>query len=142
MPTHRLTLAPDIAEVARLIDWVEQRCGDAGFGGEFAMPLALAVDEAVSNVIHHAFDGQPPPYRIEVRLDIGRTGVTATLIDNGKPFDPSSLSKPDVSLPAEDREPGGLGLLLLHNMVDRVTYRRNNQENRLRLEKSGAHSDK
>jgi len=136
MATHRLTLAPDIAEVARLIDWVEQCCSNAGFGGEFAIRLALALDEAVSNVIRHAFVGQRPPHRIELRLEFHETGVVATLIDNGKPFDPSSLSPPDVSLSAEHREPGGLGLLLLHKMVDRVAYRRGDGENRLRLEKS------
>jgi anti-sigma regulatory factor (Ser/Thr protein kinase) len=141
MATHCLTLAPDIAEVARLIDWVEQRCSDAGFGGEFATRLALALDEAVSNVIHHSFTGRPPPHRIEIRLDIGRTGVAATLIDNGRPFDPSALPRPAVSLPAEHREPGGLGILLMHKTVDRVAYRRSNRENRLRLEKSRAQSN-
>jgi anti-sigma regulatory factor (Ser/Thr protein kinase) len=58
------------------------------------------------------------------------------VIDNGHPFDPSAVPEPDVSLPLEQRDPGGLGILLIHRMVDRVDYRRVADENRLRLKKS------
>jgi anti-sigma regulatory factor (Ser/Thr protein kinase) len=136
MADHRLAIEPDIGEIPRLIDWVERCCGAAGIVSDFSCRLALALDEAVTNVIGHAFAGQTPPHRIAVELDITDARVTATVIDNGRPFDPSALPEPDVSLPLEQRDPGGLGVLLVHRMVDRVEYRRVVDENRLRLEKS------
>jgi anti-sigma regulatory factor (Ser/Thr protein kinase) len=134
--THRLSLARDIAEVARLVDWVTTCCAGAGLGGDFATRLSLALDEAVSNVIRHAFEGAPPPHRIEVWLEADAAGAAATVIDNGKPFDPTAAPMPETSLPVAEREPGGLGVLLLRAMVDRVIYSRVDGENRLRLEKS------
>jgi len=136
MPGHRLTLDPDVAEIPRLLDWLEERCGKAGFGSDFSFRLALALDEAVANVIRHAFTGQKPPHRLAVELDTGGDIVTATIIDNGKAFDPTAAPAPDVSLPLEQRDPGGLGIHLIRRMVDRVEYRRAGGENRLRLEKS------
>ena len=136
MAGHRLAIEPDIGEIPRLIDWIERCCGEAGIASDLSFRLALALDEAVTNVIGHAFNGQAPPHRIAVELAITDGGVTATVIDNGQAFDPSAAPEPDVSLPLAQRDPGGLGILLIHRMVDSVEYRRVAGENRLRLEKS------
>ena len=136
MARHHVSLNPDVGEIPRLIDWVEHCCGEAGITGDLPFKLALALDEAVTNVISHAFAGQAPPHRIEIELDITDVGVVATVIDNGGAFDPSEAPEPDVSLPLDKRDPGGLGILLIRRMVDRVEYRRVGNENRLRLEKA------
>jgi anti-sigma regulatory factor (Ser/Thr protein kinase) len=136
MARHHLSLNPDVGEIPRLIDWVERCCGEAGMPTDLPFQLALALDEAVANVIGHAFAGQAPPHRIEIELDITDTAAVATVIDNGRAFDPSEAPEPDVSLPLDKRDPGGLGILLIRRMVDRVEYRRTGNENRLRLEKS------
>ncbi|HUI34152.1 MAG TPA: ATP-binding protein [Stellaceae bacterium] len=136
MSVDRLSLNPDVGEIPRLIDWIELCCDQAGISSDFSFQLLLALDEAVTNVIGHAFTGQPPPYRIAIELEITDPSVVATVIDNGRAFDPSAAPEPDLSLPLEDRDPGGLGIMLIHRMVDRVEYRRAGDENRLRLEKS------
>jgi sigma-B regulation protein RsbU (phosphoserine phosphatase) len=136
MAGHRLSLNPDVGEIPRLIDWVKHCCGEAGVASDLSFRLSLALDEAVTNVIGHAFAGQAPPHRIEIELDIADASVVATVTDNGRAFDPSIAPEPDVSLPLEQRDPGGLGILLIHRMVDRVAYRRVGGENQLRLEKS------
>jgi serine/threonine-protein kinase RsbW len=136
MAGHRLSLNPDVGEIPRLIDWVEHCCGEAGVASDLSFRLSLALDEAITNVIGHAFAGQAPPHRIEIELDIADASVVATVTDNGRAFDPSIAPEPDVSLPLEQRDPGGLGILLIHRMVDRVAYRRVGGENQLRLEKS------
>ena len=136
MVDHRLALAPDIAEIPRLLDWVETCCGNGAVAEDTAFRLALALEEAVANVIHHAFADMPPPHRIEVELAIGADRVSALVIDNGEPFDPSDAPEPDTTLPLEQRDPGGLGIRLIRRMMDRVDYRRVAGENRLRLEKA------
>jgi serine/threonine-protein kinase RsbW len=135
MTVHRLVLAPDIAEIPRLLDWVETCCGDTGVGSDNVFKLSLALEEAVANAIHHAFAGIPEPHRIAVELTIGADRVTALVSDNGRPFDPSAAPEPEVDLPLEQRDPGGLGIHLIRRMMDRVDYRRHDGENRLRLEK-------
>jgi anti-sigma regulatory factor (Ser/Thr protein kinase) len=119
-----------------LLEWVERCCGEAGIGSDLSFRLALALDEAVTNVIGHAFAEQMPPYRIAVELDVAGPSLVATVIDNGRAFDPSVMAAPDISLPLAERDPGGLGVLLIRRMVDRVEYSRTGAENRLRLEKS------
>ena len=136
MTRHRLVLASDIAEITRLIDWVEERCAEAEIGHDATFKLTLSLEEAVANVIHHAFDGVPSPHRVELELAIDSDRVFAEVIDNGREFDPSAAPEPDKHAPLEDRDPGGLGIHLIRKMMDRVTYRRTAGENHLLLEKS------
>ena len=107
MSFDELRLEPHLSEIPRLIDWVEARCAAAAVAGEVAMKLALAVEEAVANVINHSLPGSPPPHRVLVRLEIGADEVAAEVIDNGGPFDPTGAPPPDLSLPLEERQPGG-----------------------------------
>lgn len=136
MPSYNLVLAPDIAEIPRLLDWVEACCGAAGVSGDIAGKLALALDEAAANVINHAFGDSSLPHRLAVTLTVDAHQVTAEVTDNGTTFDPRTAPEPDCTLPLASRDQGGLGIRLIRNMVDRIDYRRENGENRLRLEKA------
>jgi serine/threonine-protein kinase RsbW len=136
MSSFRLDVAPDIAEIARLNDWIEACCEEAGVVDDLIFKLTLALEEAVTNVIQHAFTGATPPHRIEVALAIDAERVTAEVIDNGHPFDPSEAPEPDRAAPLEARDVGGLGIHLIRRMMDEVEYRRIAGENRLRLQKT------
>ena len=136
MASHALDVTPQVGEVPQLIDWIGSRCAAEGLAEDVTFKLTLALEEAVVNVITHAFVGLPPPYSITVRLDITAQSVTAEIIDNGRPFDPTSAPDPDLSLPLERRRPGGLGIHLMRGMMDRLHYRRSDGSNILRLEKA------
>ena len=71
-----------------------------------------------------------------VRLDIDADSVAAEVIDNGRPFDPTSAPPPDLSLPLEQRPPGGLGIHLMRELMDGLDYRRSGDSNILRLRKA------
>ena len=136
MPSYHLALAPDIAEIPRLLDWVEASCRAAGVSSDIAGKLALSLEEATTNVINHAFADKPPLCRLTVTLAVEGSRVSAEIIDNGRPFDPSAAPEPDCALPLASRDPGGLGIHLIRKMMDKVVYRRVNDENRLHLEKA------
>jgi anti-sigma regulatory factor (Ser/Thr protein kinase) len=136
MPSYHLALAPDIADIPRLLDWIEACCGAAGSGGDIAGKLALAVEEAAVNAINYAFIDSPPPHRLAVVLTIDADRVAAEIIDNGKAFDPTSAPEPNFALPIASRAPGGLGIHLIRKVMDRVDYRRIDGKNHLRLEKA------
>jgi serine/threonine-protein kinase RsbW len=136
MASHELDVKPEIREVARLIEWIDACCAAQGLAEDLKFKLTLAIEEAVVNVITHAFEGLPPPHSITVRLDIAAASVTAEIIDNGRYFDPTSAPEPDLSLPIAERDPGGLGIHLTRGMMDRVRYRRSSGYNILQLEKA------
>jgi anti-sigma regulatory factor (Ser/Thr protein kinase) len=135
MVDHYIALQPDIGEIPRLLDWVEACCAGDRVADDIALKLALALEEAVVNVINHGFQDAPPPHRLEVRLAIAAARLSAEIVDNAVPFDPTTAPPPETTLPLERRDPGGLGIRLIHAMMDRVEYRRVDGENRLRLEK-------
>jgi anti-sigma regulatory factor (Ser/Thr protein kinase) len=136
MTSYELCVEPQVSEIPRLIDWVEACCGAEGIADHIAFRVALALEEAVTNVIAHAFAGVPPPHQIAVKLDISTRSFIAEITDNGRPFDPTAVPVPDLSLPLEQRPTGGLGIHLMRSMVDRIEYRRRGDTNLLRLERA------
>ena len=136
MASYELGVKPDVCEVPLLIDWVESCCGKEGLAEEFTFKMTLAIEEAVMNVIANAFAGLPPPHSIKVRLDITAQSVAVEIIDNGHPFDPRNAPDPDLSLPLERRNPGGLGVHFMRSMMDRLHYRYTDGNNIFRLEKA------
>jgi anti-sigma regulatory factor (Ser/Thr protein kinase) len=134
MAAHELRIEPIASEIPRLIEWLEARCGADGLVDDVTLQLALAVEEAASNVVNHAFAGLPPPFLINVRLDITGESVAVEIIDNGHPFDPTAAPDPDLSQPLEGRNPGGLGIHLIRGMMDRIQYQRRDGNNIFRLE--------
>jgi anti-sigma regulatory factor (Ser/Thr protein kinase) len=136
MALHELCIEPRTAEISRLIDWVEEGCHSDGVASEVVFKIKLALEEAVMNVISHAFTSWPLPHQITVRLDITAASVVAEIIDNGRPFDPTAAPGPNLSLPLDQRNPGGLGIHLMRSMTDRIRYQRSESNNILRMEKS------
>lgn len=106
----------------------------AGFAEAQALPadvrrsLNVALDELLANVLSHGQTGRDPcSVTIEVKLDEKR--VTMTLTDDGKPFDPFGREAPDTTLPIEERAIGGLGIHLVEQLMDQVSYERRDGHN-------------
>jgi anti-sigma regulatory factor (Ser/Thr protein kinase) len=136
MAVHQIAIEPEIAEIPRLNEWVEEVLTAEGVGPTTILNATLAIEEAMANVIKHAFAGVAPPHRIALSLAVASDRLRIELCDNGREFDPASAAAPDLTSPLAEREPGGLGLHLIRTMMDRVEYRREAGENRLVLEKS------
>jgi serine/threonine-protein kinase RsbW len=136
MEFDELRLEPLLSEIPLLIEWVEARCAASGVGGQIAMKLAVALEEAVANAINHGLPGAPPPHFLAVRLGIDADSVAAEVIDNGRPFDPTGLPDPDLTSSLEERKLGGLGIHLMRELMDGLEYRRSGSTNILRLYKA------
>jgi anti-sigma regulatory factor (Ser/Thr protein kinase) len=136
MAAHELRVEPQVTEIPRLLDWVEACCSAEGVADELRYKVMLALEEAVTNIINHAFADVPPPHLIRVHLEINAELFVAEVVDNGRPFDPTSAPDPDLSLPLEERTPGGLGIYLMRNVMDRLHYKHEAGSNTLRLEKA------
>jgi serine/threonine-protein kinase RsbW len=99
-----------------------------------AMTINLVLEEAFTNVINHAYK-DAEVHDIEITLEIISNLLKITLKDDGEQYDPTLAASPDISKPAEEREIGGLGILLIKKMMDKVTYQRQGIFNVLQMEK-------
>lgn len=97
------------------------------------MQINIAIDEIYSNIVK--FSGAT---KVTLVVEIRKATLTArlTFIDNGKPYDPIKQADPDVTLPAEEREIGGLGIFIVKKTMDSVCYRRNGENNELAITKT------
>jgi serine/threonine-protein kinase RsbW len=97
--------------------------------------LNLALEEAISNIIFYAYDDNDE-HEIMIKAIKKDKLIVLTITDDGTPFDPTKKEEPDVSLSAEERQIGGLGIFLIHKIMDTVEYKRENEKNILTLTKS------
>lgn len=97
------------------------------------MQINIAIDEIYSNIVK--FSGAT---RVTLIVEIRKATLTTrlTFIDNGKPYDPIKQADPDITLPAEEREIGGLGIFIVKKTMDSVSYRRNGENNELAITKT------
>lgn len=125
-----ITLAPDLAEVARLNAWLRDALG--GVDEALASDLKLCLNEAVANAIGYSGASQ-----VQVLLNLGAK-VTAELRDDGAPFDPTSAPLPDPLSNLETAAIGGFGLKLIRETASALTYTRTQGWNVLTITCSAA----
>lgn len=83
--------------------------------------VELAVDEACSNIIEHAYGGENIG-TISLQLKVTAEGLSITIRDHGKTFNPESIPSVNIREPLEKRSPGGAGIFLMRKIMDEVRY--------------------
>jgi anti-sigma regulatory factor (Ser/Thr protein kinase) len=134
-PNHKVLLvANQIEELPRVEAFLEE----AGEAWELSAPLIyslnLALEEALANIISYGYDDQDH-HEIEIALVKDKATLTVTITDDGHEYDPTLKIDPDISLPAEERQIGGLGIFLIKKIMDKVEYQRKENRNHLILTK-------
>ena len=133
--TETLLIKNDVRDVTKFSTFMKSVLEKLSIEKSLARQLRLAVEEAVVNVIDYAYPaGQEGDIEIRIMFD-GRT-LKTIIIDSGVAFDPTVKEKADTSLSAEDRQIGGLGILLVRELMDAVNYERENGKNILTLIKN------
>ncbi len=128
-----LQLRADTAELARMHAALETFAGQAGLPDDALFHLNLALDELVTNTISYGFGGCDDP-RIDIAIRSGPDRIAVVVRDNGTPFDPfSEAPEPDLDTPLAARRIGGLGVHLVKQFMDRVSYRRKGGQNCLEM---------
>ncbi len=99
------------------------------FADEFGVPMPiatkfnLAFDELLSNVIAYAYCDDAE-HGIEINIERAQNRLTVTIADDGVPFNPLGAEIPDTTLSLAGRDTGGLGIHLVRNLVDELSYQR------------------
>ena len=129
-----IVLPNDTQEVPRLNAFVEEVCQTVGFDDMVTMEIKLAVEEAVVNVMTYAYaPGQSGDVTVEAASNNVR--MKFTIIDSGKPFDPTVQAEVDTTLSAKQRNIGGLGIHIIRQNMDSINYERIDGHNVLTLRK-------
>jgi len=114
------TCRRDITELEGLLRFVDAFVADVDVGDEAAMAARLAVEELFTNAVKYGKDGEN---RVDVRLLREPRRLTIVVTEFGVgPFDPDELEPVDVNKPLEERQPGGLGIHIVRNLFDEVTW--------------------
>jgi anti-sigma regulatory factor (Ser/Thr protein kinase) len=109
-----------MAELPQVLDFVEESAEEAGVDPDARFDLQLAVEEACTNVIEHAYGGQGGAF--ELCFETNESDVIITIQDHGQSFDPGQVPQPDLKLPLDQRAIGGLGLHLMQQLMDEVEF--------------------
>jgi sigma-B regulation protein RsbU (phosphoserine phosphatase) len=130
--TETLVIKNEVHEVKRLSEFLKSVSQQLDVSTSVANQLRLAVEEAVVNVIDYAYPiGTEGDINIRVLSD-GKT-VRIQIIDKGQAFDPTAMQRADTTLSAEERNIGGLGILLVREQMDSINYERTDGKNVLTL---------
>jgi serine/threonine-protein kinase RsbW len=110
----------DVRNLAEIRRFVEETATMLGIEAGLIPKLQLAVDEAATNIIIHGYRGQAG--LVEIEMQRNGAELVIRLRDSASPFDPTTVPPPDLTQQLERRIPGGLGIYLMRQAVDKLVY--------------------
>ena len=120
------------ASLASIGDFVREFAQNAGFESFAVYSIEMAVDEACSNIIEHAYGGEGKG-TIRCTCSFDRQSLAVILKDQGKSFDPAAVPRPNLSQNLDDRKANGLGMYFIRQWMDEVSFQTSGSENILTM---------
>ena len=133
-PTTHIVIRNNIADLAVLTTAMERVGAEHGMQEQSLFQLQVALDEIVSNVIKYAWP-EGGAHDIEIRITARDEGIEVEIIDDGRMFDPREAPKRNKPLPGQRPQPGGVGVQMTKQLVDRIDYARIGNRNHTTLTK-------
>lgn len=127
MPRVEMSITRDPGAVGRVNTAFADFAEAHGVPAAVRRSMSVALDELLTNTIWYGLPDVGSEVTVEVELHPDR--LTVTVIDNGRPFDPFDRSAPDTTLALEERPIGGLGIHLVRQLVEDVSYQRRSDRN-------------
>ena len=116
-----------------VLGFVEQTLEEFACPMKIQMAVCVAIEEVFVNVAHYAYPNSEGSMSLGIGFDEESRTVTFCMTDRGVPFDPLKKPDPDITLSAEERDIGGLGIFITKKTMDQVTYAYENGENILTM---------
>ena len=130
----KLVIKNDISEISKLATFIGELSEELDFTPELNFNLNLVLEEAISNVILYAY-GKEEQKEISLVAYLSDNNLVFVLTDSGMEFDPTKVPDADITLSAEEREIGGLGIFLIRQIMNTVEYQRIDGKNVLTMRK-------
>ena len=130
-----LTIAATVENIEVVTDFVNQQLELLECPMKAQMQIDIAIDELFSNIAHYSYNPEVGQATVRVEVVENPLAVTITFIDNGIPYDPLAKEDPDLTLSAEERQIGGLGIYMVKKSMDEITYEYKVGQNILSIKK-------
>ena len=135
-----VSLANELREIAGVAEKIDAFCEAHALSREIAYSVNLSIDEILTNTINYGYQDDDP-HRIELVVRFESDSLSVVIVDDSRPFDLTVAPEPDVEASLDEREVGGLGLFLVHQMMDKVDHELVDGRNVVTLTKSTVASD-
>ena len=130
-----MTIAATVENIVTVTDFVNEQLEALDCPMKAQMQIDIAIDELFGNIAHYAYS--PDVGNVTVRIEVSAEplAVIITFIDGGVPYDPLTTADPDITLSAEERQIGGLGIYMVKKAMDEITYEYKDGKNILSIKK-------
>lgn len=136
MPANKLDIEASVDNLDKVLAFVDEQLEKHDCSPKIQMQIDVAVEEIFVNIASYAYTPQKGSANISVEIQEEPLAVIITFIDGGVPYDPLKKPDPDVSLPAEEREIGGLGIYMVKQSMDNISYEYRDGKNILTIQKN------
>ena len=131
-----LTLSATVENIETVTEFVNAQLELMDCPIKAQMQIDIAIDELFGNIAHYAYNTEVGSATVRVEVSEAPLAVIITFIDNGVPYDPLGKDDPDITLSAEEREIGGLGIYMVKKSMDEKTYEYKDGQNILKIKKN------
>lgn len=136
MMVKEINLNATIENIPVVTDFVNEELEKIGCSMKAQMQIGIAIDELFGNIAHYAYSPDVGPATVRVEVQDEPMAVIITFIDNGVPYDPLKKDDPDITLSADERDIGGLGIFMVKKSMDEITYEYKDGKNILSIKKN------
>ena len=131
-----LNIAATVENIEVVTDFVNEQLEALDCPMKAQMQIDIAIDELFGNIAHYAYNPDVGDAIVRVEVIEDPLAVVITFIDKGVPYDPLAKEDPDITLSAEERGIGGLGIFMVKKTMDEITYEYKDGQNILAIKKS------
>ena len=132
---YELVVPAELEKLSEVLEFIERHLEEADCPMKAQMQIAVAAEEIYVNIAHYAYAPGSGDATIRLEFTADPVTVTITFLDRGVPFDPLAKPDPDVTLQAEDRKIGGLGIYMVKKSMNAVEYEYRDGQNILTIRK-------
>ena len=136
MQNRKLDIEADVSNLDKVLAFVDEQLEAYGCSPKIQMQIDVAVEEIFVNIASYAYNPEKGSAGICVETQEDPLVVTITFTDNGIPYDPLKKPDPDVTLSAEERQIGGLGIYMVKKSMDDISYEYKDGRNILTIKKN------
>lgn len=130
-----ITLEATVENIERVTDFVNAELEKLDCPHKAQLQLDIAIDELFGNIVRYAYRPGVGPATVRISVSEDPLSVNVTFIDQGKPYDPLKNEDPDTTMGLDERKIGGLGIFIVKNSMDQISYSYENGQNILRIRK-------
>lgn len=134
MNNKTLNLKNRIEELQVLNEFIQDFTKTHLIDEQTVYTVNLSLEEIFTNIVRYGYKNHQP-HDIVIHFSCRGKTLSISIEDDGIPFNPFDIPEPDTHIPLQDRQIGGLGIHLVKSLVDRISYERKNNKNRLTIEK-------